>query len=273
MQPDQIISGLQSPYGLAFDADDVLFVAESESGCIRRIADDGKAIAFAETGGRPNEIAFDDSGDLFVAENGRHHLLLISPDEAVEVYASQSRGRRFRGPRGLSFSPAGNVLFTDTGKDEEEGGAVYRANLDGEVELVTSDLAAPSGIALAEDAIRLFVSESAASRVICLELDDEEQLQSRDTFIEFDDGAGAGAIRFDSQGLLYIARQGIGVTVIDPDGAVAATIELPGGQPTGMAFGGLNYDELFIAEAETGGVYRYQLDRPGQRPFAGPRSV
>jgi hypothetical protein len=39
-----------------------------------------------------------------------------------------------------------------------------------------------------------------------------------------------------------------------------------------MAFGGIDFDQLFVSEA-SGAVYRLQLDEPGQRPFAGPRSV
>lgn len=272
MTAEKIHTDLQSPCGLALDADDVMFVSElGAGGRIVKIAD-GRTTIFAETGGRPTDIAFDDSGDLFVAENGRHHLLLISPDEALEVYASQCRGHRFAGPWALTFSPTGNVMFTDSGTDDASG-AVYRADLDGEVELVAGNLVRPSGLVLAEDSVSLFVSESSERRVTYLELDDDEGLQNSAPFVEFDDGGAVGCILFDSQGALYVARPGVGISVVDPDGNITENIKIPGGQPSGMVFGGLNYDELFVAEAETCSIYRIQLEHPGQRPFAGPRSV
>ena len=274
MKPEQVLTDLQSPCGLAFDADDDFFVSETGSqGRIVKTSADGRRTTFAETGGRPTDIAFDDSGDLFVAENGRHHLLLISPDEALKVYASQCRGHRFVGPRALSFSSDGNVLFTDSAKDVDAVGAVYRADLDGEVKLLAGDLSSPSGIVLAEDSISLFVSESSERRVTCLELTEDEDVENRTTLIEFDDGGNIGCILFDSQGTLYVAREELGISTVDPDGNVIDTVALPGGRPAGMVFGGLNYDELFIAETDTGSVYRIQLEHPGQRPFAGPRSV
>ena len=48
---------------------------------------------------------------------------------------------------------------------------------------------------------------------------------------------------------------------------------LPGEEPTAMIFGGPELDELYIAESRTGAIYRMQAEYPGQRPFAGPRSI
>ena len=63
-----VARGLQSPYGLAFDADDVLHVSESIAGRVSRLQE-GRVVPFAQTGSRPRGIAFDDSGDLFVGES------------------------------------------------------------------------------------------------------------------------------------------------------------------------------------------------------------
>ena len=69
VSPELIASDLQTPYGVAFDTDDRLFVSERTAGSIRRIGDDGKPHAFASTGGRPMGIAFDDS------DNGYDHVM------------------------------------------------------------------------------------------------------------------------------------------------------------------------------------------------------
>ena len=278
MVPSELIaSDLQGPYGLAFDTDDRLFVSEWRAGAIRRIGDDGKPHAFASTGGRPMGIAFDDSEDLLVAESGRHQVLLVSVEEsaletAFEVFASQCHGRRLVGPRDLYFAPNGNLLFCDSGASQE-GGAVYSADLDGEVTELGKALAEPRGLVLSMDAQTLYVSESGKNRIVAFDLDDDGLVVDQRVFVELEGGDGPGPLLFDSLGQLYISRSGVGITIADPDGQVVEEIQLPGGQPRGMAFGGLDYDELFVAEESTGGVYRLRLEQPGQRPFAGPRSV
>lgn len=275
--PELIASDLQTPYGVAFDTDDRLFVSERKAGSIRRIGDDGKPHAFASTGGRPMGIAFDDSEDLFVAESGRHQVLLVSEEESaletsLEVFASQCHGRRLVGPRDLYFAPYGSLLFCDSGASSEAG-AVYSADLDGEVTELGKSLADPCGLVLSMDALTLYVSESGKNRIVAFDLDDEGLIVDQRVFLELEGGDGVGPVLFDSLGQLYISRSGVGITIVDPDGQLVENIQLPGGQPRGMAFGGLNYDQLFVAEESAGGVYRLQLDQPGQRPFSGPRSI
>jgi gluconolactonase len=262
---------LKSPYSLAFDAEDVLFVSESGAGRVSRVRD-GRLSLFAQTGSRPRGIAFDDSDDLFVAEGGRHHLVLISPDEAVEVYANTCKGRRFASPEDLCFAPTGDVLFSDAGHADKEGdGYVYRADLDGEVTEIVSGLSSPGGMILSEDAGMLFVSERGHHRIISLEIDDEGNLENQQVFVDLKDGGSAESLLFDTQGQLYASVPGQGVVIIDPDGGTVSTLDLPGTAVTGMAFSGLEFDELYICESDT--VVRISVDIPGQRPFAGPRSV
>ncbi len=140
-------------------------------------------------------IAFDDSGDLFVAESGRHHILLISGDEAFEVYASQHHGRRLIGPRDLCFSPEGDVLFCDA-----ESGGAYDANLDGEVEELVSGLAEPCGITLSVDAQTLFVAESGKNRIVSLDLDDDGKVLDQQVFVELEGGDCLGSVGIRSYG-------------------------------------------------------------------------
>lgn len=270
-EPDVITQGLQSPYGLAFDADDVLHLSESTKGRVSRLQD-GRLVAFAQTGSRPRGIAFDDSGDLFVAESGRHHLILISPDEAVEVYAGSCRGRRFASPEELCFAPTGDVIFSDAGHGEQEGdGSVYRADLDGEVTEIVTGLSSPAGMILSEDAGVLYVSERGHHRIISLEMDDDGNLENQQVFVDLPDNSHAECLLFDAHGHLYASVPGQGIVVIDPDGETVRTLELPGSDVSGMAFGGLEFDDLYVCESDS--VYRLKVDVPGQRPFAGPRSV
>ncbi|MDA0338073.1 MAG: SMP-30/gluconolactonase/LRE family protein [bacterium] len=266
-----VTRGLQSPYGLAFDTDDIMYVSESGAGRVSCLKE-GRLVLFAQTGSCPRGIAFDDSGDLFVAESGRHHLVLISPDVAVEVYASSCKGRRLVSPEELCFTPTGDVLFSDAGHGAEESdGSVYRADLDGEVTEIISGLSWPAGMILSEDAGVLYVSERGRNRILCLEIDDDGNQQDQQVFVDLKDGSHADCLLFDKEGQLYASVPGEGILVLDPEGATIRTIELPSNDVSGMVFGGLEFNVLFACAGDA--VYRIPLEVPGQRPFAGPRSV
>ncbi|MBM3280375.1 MAG: SMP-30/gluconolactonase/LRE family protein [Candidatus Handelsmanbacteria bacterium] len=271
LSPELFIQGLSMPGGLAFDADEQLFVAETHEGRIRKIGPHGKPIPFAATGGKPLGIAFDDSNDLFVAEKGRRHLLLISADEAVEVYAHQCKGKRFNGPQDLCFGPSGDLIFTDAG--EQASGSIYSVDIDAEATLLAAGLANPTGLVLSQDASSLFVIEAGLNRILTLPFAKGGILSAPQVFIQFDEGQPPKDLLFDDKGRLYITRPGAGLTIADPDGQFTAQIPIPGDEPTALVFGGPNFDELYIAEASGGSIYRLRTESPGQRPFAGPRSI
>jgi gluconolactonase len=272
--PQLFIQGLSTPGGLAFDADEQLFVAESQQGRIRKISPHGKPQPFAATGGKPLGIAFDDSNDLFVAEKGRRHLLLISTDEAVEVYAHQCKGKRFTGPQDLCFGPAGDLFFTDAGDQHSSStGSIYSVDIDAEATLLATGLANPTGLVLSQDAASLYVIEAGQNRILSLSFTGEGTLGPPQVFLQFDEGAPPHSLLFDDAGRLYFTRPGSGLTIVDPEGQVTAQIPIPGGDPTAMIFGGPDFDELYIAEASAGAIYRMRTESPGQRPFAGPRSI
>ena len=288
------VDGLGSPGGIAFDDEDNMYVVESSKGQIQQFDADGQRTAIHKTNGHPTSILFDDSGDIFVSDVRRRHILLISPGEGAEVYANQSKGRKFAGPHSMYFTPTGDLLFTDakrtdvhtsssgregggndsTGEgDELVGGSIYSVDLDGETSLVGSTTAHPVGLAVSDDGLRLYVSESETNLVTTYEVGEEGALENREVFVQFEDGLTPSFIALDAEGQLYVARQNIGLSLIDPDGKFIDAPELPGSNPAGICFGGLDFDELYVADAETGAVYRCKSDHPGQRPFVGPRSV
>ena len=273
--PELFATKLTAPSGIAFDDDENLFVAEASKGRIQQIGADGKSSLYMDVGGRPSGLIIDDSSDMFIADSSRHNLLLISPGEGIGVLAHQCKGKRFAGPQCMYFSPTGELLFTDVGQSNAEApsGSIYSMDFNGEVTLLTSGLAAPMGLSISEDTRSLFVAETAANRILCFAINDEGGLEDRETFLQFEDGLGPRCILFDTEGVLYVGRHGIGLTLVDPDGKIVEEIPLAGSEPMGMVFGSLDFDELYLAEAQTGAVYCLPAQHPGQRPFVGPRSI
>ena len=273
--PELFTTNLTTPSGIVFDDDEFLYVAETSKGRIQQISTDGKSSLYMNVGGKPSGLIIDDSSDMFLADSGRHNLLLISPDEGIEVLAHQSKGKRFTGPQCMYFSPTGELLFSDAGHSDADvpSGSIYSVDLNGDVTLLASGLAAPIGLAISEDTGNLFVAERATNRVVWFALNDEGKLENKETFLQFEDGLGLRYMLFDTEGILYIGRHGIGITRVDPDGKIVEEIPLGGPEPMGMTFGGLDFNELYIAEAQTGSIYRMATQNPGQRPFVGPRSI
>jgi gluconolactonase len=265
--PELFVKDLTTPYGVAFDMDDNLLIGEDRPGRIQKVTPDGDKSLFIQFNGQPLGLAVDDSNDLFAALGNRHQLSIVSPEQETAVYAHSCNGRRFAGPRALCFSPTGSLLFSD------DDGTIYSADIEGEVHKLASGLDAPNGLIYSEDAGSLYVVESGKNRIVSLEVADDDTLGDPKEFYAFSDGGPPHSLLFDTESVLYVTRDDAGLSRINPDGQLIDTLAMPGPRPQGMTFGGIDYDELFIAEAENGCVYRLKLDHAGQRPFAGPRAI
>ncbi len=123
------------PRGLAVDASGNVFVADRNNHLIRKVTSDGMVTTFAgSTAGMgdgpaaearfswPSGVAFDASGDLFVADDGNHAIRRVSPDGMVSTVAGSTMGdadgsgwaASFRGPTGVAVDANGDLVVADT---------------------------------------------------------------------------------------------------------------------------------------------------------------
>jgi len=72
----------------------------------------------------------------------------------------------------------------------------------------------------------------------------------------------------DREGRLYAATR-IGVQVFDRNGRARAILPLPGGEVTGLAFGGPDFDVLYVSCADHK-LYRRRLKVAGSPPWGAP---
>ena len=223
-------TGLNSPYGLAFDSGGNLYAANNGNGTIEKFTPGGVGSVFA-SGVTPYGLAIDSADNVYV-RNGLGSIEKITPGGVFSVFASTG----VSGPLGLAFDAAGNLyvannisntiekftpggvgsLFASTGVSHPYGlafdaaGNLYVANNPG-----TGDL---SG----DNTIEKFTPGGVGS-----------------VFANFGPGETSGptGLAFDSVGNLYVTINEL--TLIErftPDGAGSVFATNPNGLFLGVAF-------------------------------------
>ena len=107
-----------------------------------------------------NGLAFSPDGLLTICQHGNRRVIRVNPHGDVTVLADAFEGRRLNSPNDLVYRSDGTLFFTDPpfglpdGFDDPakelpfSGVFIVR---DGEVSLVTDELAGPNGIAFSPD--------------------------------------------------------------------------------------------------------------------------
>ena len=103
------------PFGLAFDAGGVLYVADGEKGAIFRVSADGKTALVTDKLNTPSQIAFDKDGFLIVADAGNHSIRRVDTANGnVETIAGVDGRKGFRdgeARQALFNAPVGVAVF------------------------------------------------------------------------------------------------------------------------------------------------------------------
>ncbi|MEY4489615.1 MAG: hypothetical protein RIQ79_2123, partial [Verrucomicrobiota bacterium] len=132
-------SGISAPAGMAVASDGSLYIADSARHVIFRRTTAGVMSVFAgmlnipgyvnSTGtsakfNTPSALAFDGSGNLYVADSGNHRIRRISTTGAVTLVAGSGSPDAFDGtgasaafnfPLGLALAPGGDLFVADSG--------------------------------------------------------------------------------------------------------------------------------------------------------------
>ncbi len=269
-------SDLSVPEGPLLLADGSWLVVEMgpDRGCVTHVSADGQTKRRLARTGRPNGLAVDKDGVIWVAESQDPALLRMTMDGAVEVVLTACGDEPFLWPNDVAFGPDGALYMTDSGirfADFMQGtevrpdflevpmyGRVYKIDTATRaIEMLDSGLRFPNGIAFGPDQ-DLYVSETMTGMVYRYHWQDGTVGERQDFGNTIDPQnpapfKGPDGMKFGTDGRLYVTVFGQGdVTVLAPDGAVAERIALAGLMPTNLAFGPPGSQQIYVTEDEHG---------------------
>src|SRR5450755_215778 len=110
-------AGLKNPEGPVALPDGTWLIVEggADRGCVTQISADGRAKRIVGKTGRPNGLAVDSEGIIWVAESKTPSLVRLTMDGKAEVVATGCDGEPFLFPNDLCFGPDGALYLTDSG--------------------------------------------------------------------------------------------------------------------------------------------------------------
>jgi gluconolactonase len=270
-------TGFCDPEGPVLLDDGSWLVVEmsADKGCVTHVsADGGDKITIARTG-RPNGLALDGRGYIWVAESQRPALIRLSMDGKAETFAVDCEGEPFIFPNDLAFGPDGLLYLTDSGilvedilidgrvrddyMDLRYDGRLYKIDIGRKrVEKLASGIKFTNGIAFGPDGA-LYVNETITGNVYRYRLKGKDGRGKRELFGnvlapgKYEGIVGPDGMKFGQDGRLYVTVYGQGnVTVLREDGRVAERFKTKGRKPTNCAFGPRGQKKLYVTEVDFG---------------------
>ncbi len=260
-------SGLDHPECCAFDRDGNLW-AGGEAGQIYRIDASGKVESIASLGGFCCGLAFSPvDHDLYVCVSGVG-VVRVAQDGENRVFATHADDHKIVAPNFLLFDRRGQLYVTDSGNWMKRNGFVLRFDSGGRGEVLAGTFGYANGLALSTDERHLFMVESDSDSVLRFEIDMDDRLSRPEVYAEkvgrFPDG-----LALDADGNLYVccyASDEIWRIDTDRKQSLLAhdrwAIRL--GRPTNLAFGGKDFDEIYVANLGRYTITRAKLGINGQ---------
>jgi len=261
--------------GIVFDQEGYAYISQGKF--IMRVAKDGKAVQWAETGS-PNGHKVLADGTHLICEATQHAVLHLDANgKTIDVASFQCDGKPLRAPNDLTLDPHGGFYFTDPGESDEKkpDGVVHYVDASGKTHLVAQGLAFPNGIVLRPRGKQLLVGESKQNRILVYEVLSPGRLGPMKVFANLPSKQGEqidnqpDGMCLDADGNLYVAHYGMKqVEVLSPLGKLIRRYEGGNLSTTNVAFGGPNMNQLYITgalggEQSEGALFR--LDVKGVR--------
>ena len=278
MAPKIFATGVGAPEGPVSLPGGSMYVTEMSGAtlCVTKLDPQGRRTVVKKTGGRPNGLAVDGDGLLWIAEAGLRAVICIAPDGREILRIEGDEHGRFLFPNDLAFGPDGHLYMTDSGMAVSDflDGQTFVANyldLDWDGRVYEIDPKAGKVVRKIDERIRftngiafdaegvLYANASFTGEVYRYDVFGAGR-PKRETFgnvLQADDGdgfKGPDGMKFGLDRRLYCTVYGQkNVTVLDASGRVVDRLSLDGPNPTNCAFA-LDGTILLVTEVGKGQI-------------------
>lgn len=239
---ETVATGLQFPEGTVFIGNTLYFVDYGSSDVLR-LVDGTVQKVWHQDGCGANGLAQVGSSLLVACYDGGTIAEIALDGRLIDTIRSDHRGRPFLYPNDLAVDQKGGVYFTASGSETTPGKVYYRG-ADRHVREVASNIHYANGLVVSLDGKRLYLAESAASRLLSYAIAPDGGLSGGEEFVKLDDAlssAGSQAftpdgVRMDRYGNVFVALyRGVGFAVFSSDGKLIRTVELPATHHSNLA--------------------------------------
>jgi gluconolactonase len=261
-------NGLDHPECCAFDRDGILW-AGGEAGQFYRIDPAGKVESVANLGGFCCGVALSpDDREMFVCVSGVGVVRITKKGEH-SVFVTHAGDHKIVAPNYLLFDRRGQLYVTDSGNWMKRNGFVARFDLDGRGEVLAGPFGYANGLALTADQKYLFMVESDSDSILRFEIGDDDRLREPEVYAD-QVGRLPDGLALDAEGNLYVccyASDEIWRIGSDRKKSLLAHDRwgILLGRPTNLAFGGTDFDEIYVSNLGRYTITRAKLGICGQR--------
>jgi gluconolactonase len=224
-----------------------------------------------------NGLALDGEGRLTIDEHGNRRITRLEKNGVITVLADQYQGKRLNSPNDLVYKSDGALYFTDPPfglpkayydkRKELPFSGVFRLK-DGKLQLLTTELKGPNGLAFSPDEKYFYVDNWDVEKKVVMryQVQPDGSLVHGKIFYDMTSVPGEIALdglKVDRAGNVFVSGPG-GVWIISPEGKHLGTIQGPE-LPANFAWGDPDGRTLYMT-ARTG-LYRIRLNNAGAGPF------
>lgn len=262
-----------------------------ETGCITWISKDGNHRRMIARTGRPNGLARDREGNVWVAESLNRTLLRVNLKGEVEKIAGEDTDHPFVFPNDVAFAPDGCLYLTDSGvamdvfapngtlnpdwENLHYDGRIYCIDVKTRsMKTVDQGIRFTNGLAFGPDK-SLYVAETLTGAIYRYQWYENNTVGPRTLFCNVIDPDGLEGIRgpdgmkFGADGNLYVTVFGQAcIAVFNPTGDVIRRITTDGIWPTNLHFGPPGEHTIYVTEAQTGTIQVFDVGTDGLPLYA-----